>query len=338
MAHARPARVEQQDRRDRGRRLLLDRQHEPREHLRERYAGGHHLQDAALGLAQRAGLHLVGHVAAGADQARDASRGVLRDLAHALQVPHRAVGAHDPLRVGEAPAPLEGGLDLALDARAIVGVHAGEEALEGDLARLRLEPVDAVELVRPGHGAGREVPLPAADVRDLLRRGQLPLDPPDAFFAPPARRAGLPAAFVPQHRSNLGADPTTDGGGVSRADDRLTRASRRQRRRGEDAQLVAPGVERPAHEAPRAHPSRSAGRPFRSAGHPLRSAERPSRSAGHPLCSAERPSRSAGHPLRSAERPSRSAGHPLRSAERPSRSAGHPFRGEARARRGGGGP
>ncbi len=50
---------------------------------------------------------------------------------------------------------------------AILEVNAREERLERDLARLRLEPVDAVELVRPEDAVRAHVPLPAADVRDL---------------------------------------------------------------------------------------------------------------------------------------------------------------------------
>ena len=79
--------------------------------------------------------------------------------------------------MAEVTAALHGGGHLALHALAIVRVDAREEPLQRDLARSRRQPVDAVQLVRPGDHAGGQVPFPAADVGDLLRGVELALEP-----------------------------------------------------------------------------------------------------------------------------------------------------------------
>src|SRR5262249_27533738 len=52
---------------------------------------------------------------------------------------------------------------------AVVRMDVVEELLVGGLDRVRREPVDAVELVRPPHRPVGDVPLPAADARQALR-------------------------------------------------------------------------------------------------------------------------------------------------------------------------
>src|SRR5262249_34968401 len=118
---------------------------------------------------------LGGDAAAGAAQAEDAA--VDDDgLADRVELAPRAVGPHDALRPLEPAAALDREPHLLLHPLTVVGMEAGEEQLERDLARARLEAVDAVELIRPGHARLPQPPLPAPDVGDLLRGRELPLD------------------------------------------------------------------------------------------------------------------------------------------------------------------
>jgi hypothetical protein len=66
-------------------------------------------------------------------------------------------------------------LDHPRHPRAVVGVHAVEVRAVRAREAVRPHAVDAVQLVRPGHAVGRDLPLPAAKPRDLLRLGELGL-------------------------------------------------------------------------------------------------------------------------------------------------------------------
>ena len=102
--------------------------------------------------------------------------GVDQHLADGVELAHRAIRPDDAFAMTERTAPLHGGCHLALHALTIVRVNTCEEPLQRDLARSRRQPVNAVQLVRPGYDAGGQVPFPAAGVGDLLRRVELTLE------------------------------------------------------------------------------------------------------------------------------------------------------------------
>jgi hypothetical protein len=161
------------------RRHFLDEPHQHGENVGQGRAGRQHLQCPLF-----ARLHeprdlprIVGDVATRADQRDGTALAIDEHLADRVELAHRTIRADDAFGMGERTAPLNGGGHQALHALTIVRVNTCEEALQRDLTRSRLEPVDAVQLVRPGHHAGCEVPFPAADVRDLLRRVELTLEP-----------------------------------------------------------------------------------------------------------------------------------------------------------------
>src|SRR5262249_87548 len=90
------------------------------------------------------------------------------DLADGIELAHLAVGTDDALWVREPPPARHRSLDFTSGPLAILRVHAGEKRIERDAARLRLQSVNPVELVRPHDGVGARIPFPAADVGDLL--------------------------------------------------------------------------------------------------------------------------------------------------------------------------
>jgi hypothetical protein len=109
------------------------------------------------------------------------------DLAAGVDHPQLAVGAGDP--VVEAPgAPLgHRRLDHAGDAGAVVGVDLVEIAAVRAAEAVGRHAVDAVQLVGPRHAVAGDVPLPAAQVGDLLRLGELGLVGPQALLRLRAR-------------------------------------------------------------------------------------------------------------------------------------------------------
>jgi hypothetical protein len=77
-------------------------------------------------------------------------------------------------------------LDGRPNSRSILGIHLGKGQLEGGGKRLRDVPVDPIHLIGPRDPIGRDHPLPAPDVGDLLGLGELPL-----------LLAKLPLGFLP---------------------------------------------------------------------------------------------------------------------------------------------
>jgi len=75
--------------------------------------------------------------------------------------------------------------------RTVALVYTRQEEVERELARSRLEAIDAIELVRPREEARREVPFPTADVGELLGDRELALDPRNVIRpkASPPRKA-----------------------------------------------------------------------------------------------------------------------------------------------------
>ena len=194
MLHAGPGVVHQQDRGDGLRRHLLDEPGQLGEDVGQGRAGRKHLQRPLLArLHQPRELsRIVRDVATGADQRDRTALSIDQHLADGVERAHRTIRPDDAFAMAELTAALDGGGHLALHALAIVGVHAREELLQGDLARSRRQPVDAVQLVRPGHHAGGEVPFPAADMGDLLRRVELTLEPDRNFGL---HQTALPMSF-----------------------------------------------------------------------------------------------------------------------------------------------
>src|SRR5690606_17032237 len=119
----------------------------------------------ALGPPPRAReLDLLGDVATRTEQSPGLVTLLGKHLADRVEDAHRAVGPHDALAVREATTALDRCVDLAVDALAVVGGQRSEKHVECDRLRPRLESVDPIQFVRPGHGARGEIPLPAADV------------------------------------------------------------------------------------------------------------------------------------------------------------------------------
>jgi hypothetical protein len=81
----------------------------------------------------------------------------------------RPVAPDDAVLEAEVGALLDGVAELPVDAPSVVGVDVAQEAVVARREPARFEPVDAVELVRPGDLVGGNVPFPAPDVRRPLR-------------------------------------------------------------------------------------------------------------------------------------------------------------------------
>src|SRR5206468_2967391 len=93
---------------------------------------------------------------------------VALDLAAAVMPAHFTISTHDPMVEGERLVVLGRPLHARADSLPILGVHALEKRFQRRRAAA-IEAVHPVELVRPHYLVARQVPFPAADVRDLLR-------------------------------------------------------------------------------------------------------------------------------------------------------------------------
>ena len=94
-----------------------------------------------------------------------------------VELAHRTIRPDDAFAVGKPPTALHRGGHFALHAFAIVRMDAREEALEANLHLAGFQSEDTVQLVRPGHLTRCQVPVPAADMGDLLGRIELTLQP-----------------------------------------------------------------------------------------------------------------------------------------------------------------
>ena len=90
------------------------------------------------------------------------------DPARCVDPAHRVVGQHDPVLEVERRRGLAHVFDDCAHPVAIGWVNGVEIALVRQGDQLRLEAPEAVELVRPRDPVRADVPLPAAEVRDLL--------------------------------------------------------------------------------------------------------------------------------------------------------------------------
>ena len=131
-------------------------------------------------LAQNLGRSALGHVLHRPDHAHHAIV-VVDDHAAASDDPALApVVAHDPVRQLERRPLLDRALDAGPHELAVLRVHTLEERLVCQPARRR-HAVDVEELLRPADSIRGHLPLPTADVRQLLglgeaRRGALQLE------------------------------------------------------------------------------------------------------------------------------------------------------------------
>jgi hypothetical protein len=146
------------------------------ERVRKRRARGDHLERAVNAGREPLTHALFGHVAARSDETHELALGPEVRLAEGIEIADRSVGTHDALRITERRLRGDRPFDGTTHAIAILGMEPAEERLERDLAALRLEPVDSVELVGPDHDVGLEAPFPASDVRNLLGDGELSFD------------------------------------------------------------------------------------------------------------------------------------------------------------------
>jgi hypothetical protein len=64
----------------------------------------------------------------------------------------------------------------------VIGVNDAYAALEGHRTLWALQAADAVVLVGPGEQAGGQIPVPTADMCELLRFGQECLAPPQLLL------------------------------------------------------------------------------------------------------------------------------------------------------------
>ncbi len=131
-----------------------------------------HRAQSPLAVAARAfGLDAVGDVVADADER---GRQAVRAGDHpALGEEHAlvAAGADDALPEGEGLERPQRVLDVRPDPVAVVRMQVGDEGVDGSAEGARRDVVDAVELLRPPHAAGRDLPAPDAEPRDALGLG-----------------------------------------------------------------------------------------------------------------------------------------------------------------------
>ena len=123
-------------------------------------------------------------------------------------------------------------------ARPFLGCDAREVRVDGAVELERIDAVDPVELVAPLHGARRDVPLPAPDVRERLAfAAAAPRSRPSIAWA---RRCSVMSQAiataphgVPSSSNDRGSDSDTDTGMPSRRSmsSRSGRRGRRQRPR-----------------------------------------------------------------------------------------------------------
>ena len=121
-------------------------------------------------LARRLGENPIGDVDTGAAHPDRRAVVVLDHDAVRRQVAHLAVGPHDSLGDGPAPARL---VDLPVRGRhrvAVVGVHHRQEPVVRRVELLRFVAVDAIQLVRPRVRVAVDVPVVVAHVGELLGR------------------------------------------------------------------------------------------------------------------------------------------------------------------------
>ncbi len=165
--------IENQDRRHHAVALAFDAADQGRQRVRELAARRDHLERAINAGVETLAHAFVGHVAAGADEPGEFAVRTEARLAQGLELSNGAVRSQDALGVTERCFRLDGLRHGRLDALAIFRNHAREKIFEVDLERLRFESVNAIELVGPGDDVRSNVPVPAADVSNLLSAREL---------------------------------------------------------------------------------------------------------------------------------------------------------------------
>ncbi len=83
-----------------------------------------------------------------------------------MKLPHRTIGPHEPVAEFEGFAITEGLPNDAPDAFAIGRMHPLHEGLVGCAEFSWLEAVQSIQLVRPSHSIGDNVPLPSRHGRE----------------------------------------------------------------------------------------------------------------------------------------------------------------------------
>jgi hypothetical protein len=151
--------------------------------VERRRQGGARLRQQARPLLGAAG---VGDVGADADHALRVPVGVAHQLPARAQPPHLAVGADDAVRE-LVRLPGERALDRAGHRVAVLRVDVDLVRLEGPREGPRLQPVHALERLRPAHPPVGEHPLPGAHAPRLERQAEAGLARPERLLGPDAR-------------------------------------------------------------------------------------------------------------------------------------------------------
>ncbi len=142
-------------------------------------------------------------------RAGHAERGALivkDDRSLSVQDQHLAVRTDDPMVELERLPARVGARDGLLHGGAVLGMNPLEEALVARLELVRGAPVQAVELIRPGHLVRRDVPFPGPEAGDLLR-------PDEAGLAAAQRLLrALPLGDVAQDPGEEGLSVELEGG------------------------------------------------------------------------------------------------------------------------------
>ena len=115
------------------------------------------------------GPPLLGDVLHGAEDPQRLAAVVGRDLAAAVQDADDAVGPDDAVLEGERRVIFERPVQRAVDRVPVLRVDVAQQSLVARGKSTGGQAVDAIQLIGPGDLVGRDVPLPAADVRDVLR-------------------------------------------------------------------------------------------------------------------------------------------------------------------------
>ena len=125
--------------------------------------------EARLALAERLfGLHPLGDVLDGPEHAHELAALIDRRSPPRLYDPHRPVIEDQAEGAVVGPTVPHRLIEQVLDARPVFRVDPVPGPLQRDGRIPRLEPEDAVMLVRPVEGAARQVPVPAPDSGELL--------------------------------------------------------------------------------------------------------------------------------------------------------------------------
>ncbi len=154
-----------------------------------------------LTLTQRSvSLFVICYVEAHSDHLHRPSGCVAQHVAHGIKQAHRVIRADDPVLMLKAFLIGARSIDCFCSGLPIIWMDPLNEGLKRSIKLLRPQAIDMVQLIRPGDRIGREVPVPTAQMGELLCPGQLELTPLEHFLGPD----------TPHNVSKLGPDVSHD--------------------------------------------------------------------------------------------------------------------------------